>query len=133
MIRYIIVSVISGILFGTLDGIINGNPLARTLFQIYKPISKTSINIPAGFAIDLLYGFAMAGIFLLLYESLPGSTGILKGISYGIMIWFFRVVMYAFTQWMMIKVPAVTLCYILLTGLTEMVLIGLLYGCTLKI
>jgi hypothetical protein len=133
MIRYIIVSVSSGILFGALDGIINGNLVARKLFQIYEPVSKTAINIPAGFAIDLFYGFAMAGIFYFLYESLPGSTGILKGISYAIMIWLFRVVMSVFTLWMTTKVPVITLGYILFTGLIEMVLIGLLYGCTLKI
>ncbi len=31
MIRYIIVSIVSGILFGILDGVINANPLARRL------------------------------------------------------------------------------------------------------
>jgi hypothetical protein len=71
----IIVSVISGILFGVLDGLINANPLARRLYQVYKPIAKTSINLPAGILIDLVYGFFMASVFLLLYKSLPGETG----------------------------------------------------------
>ena len=47
MIRYIIVSTISGILFGVLNGLINGNPFAQKLFQTYKPISKISVKNPA--------------------------------------------------------------------------------------
>jgi hypothetical protein len=73
MTRYVIVSVIGGVLFGVLDGLINGNPFAQKLFQVYKPISKTTINIPVS-----------------------------------------------------------ALLYILLTGLAEMVMLGILYGTTLK-
>jgi hypothetical protein len=86
MIGTIIVSVISGILFGVLDGLINANPLARRLYQVYKPIAKTSINLPAGILIDLVYGFVMAGVFLLLYKSLPVKTGFIKGISFAFLV-----------------------------------------------
>ena len=48
MVTYIIVSIISGILFGAMDGFINANPLARRLYEVYQPIAKTSINVPAG-------------------------------------------------------------------------------------
>ncbi len=92
--RYFAVSTISGILFGIMDGYINSNSLAQSLFEIYKPIAKTSVNITAGIIIDLLYGLAMAGIFLLLYKSLPGEKGLLKGISFALIIWFFRVLMF---------------------------------------
>lgn len=132
MIRYIIVSLASGILFGTLDGLINANPLAQRFFAVYKTISKTAINIPAGITIDLVYGFAMAGIFLLLYNCLPGKAGVVKGISFSLLVWFFRVVMYVASQWMMFKVPLGALLYILVTGLSEMLILGLLYGLTLK-
>ncbi len=132
MIRYIVVSIGSGILFGVLDGVINGNPYAQKLFEVYKPVSKTSINIPAGVVIDLFYGFILAGIFLLLYSSLPGSRGVVKGISFAIIIWFLRVVMHTVTQWMTLKVPVTTLIYIVITGLIEMVILGILYGFTLE-
>jgi hypothetical protein len=56
MIGYIIVSAVSGILFGILDGVINANPLARRLYAFYKPIARTSINPLAGIAIDLVFG-----------------------------------------------------------------------------
>lgn len=132
MSRYIIVSTIGGLLFAVLDGIINANSFAQELFQVYLPISKTAVNIPAGILIDMSYGFIIAWIFLLLYKSLPGSTGLTKGVSFAFIIWFFRVVMYAVSQWMTTNVPVYTLIYIVLTGLIEMILLGLLYGMTLK-
>ncbi len=132
MIRYIIVSIISGILFGVLDGVIHANPLAQRLYEIYKPIARTSINPLAGIVIDLVYGFIMAGVFLLLYKSLPGETGLAKGMSFACLVWFFRVVMYAASQWMMFNVTIEALLYSLIAGLGEMLILGVLYGLTLR-
>jgi hypothetical protein len=132
MTRYLIVSVVSGILFGILDGAINANPLAQRLYEVYRPIAKTSINPLAGIVIDLAYGFIMAGVFLLLYKSLPGGTGIIKGVSFAFLVWFFRVVMSVASQWVMFNVPVETLLYSLGVGLCEMLVLGLLYGLTLK-
>lgn len=132
MIRYTIVSIISGVLFGILDGLINANPLAQRLYEVYKPIAKTSVNVPAGVVVDLVYGFVMAGVFLLLYKSLPGEAGLVKGISFALLVWFFRVVMYVATQWMTFNVPVGALLYTLVTGLGEMLILGILYGLTLK-
>lgn len=132
MTTYIIVSLISGILFAVLDGLMNANPLAQKLNQVYQPIAKKSINIIAGIVIDLIYGFALAGIFLLLYASLPGELGILKGISFALLAWFFRVVMSTASQWMMYTVPVKTLLYFALAGLGEMLILGILYGLTIQ-
>ena len=131
MVRYVIVSIVSGVLFGALDGVINANPLAQRLFEVYKPIARTSINVVAGTAVDLLYGFVMAAVFLLLYKSLPGSTGVFKGVSFGLLVWFFRVVVATASAWIMFKVPSETLLYSLGTGLVEMLILGVLYGLTL--
>ena len=132
MISYVVVSFVSGILFGVLDGVINANPLAQRLQEVYKPIAKTSLNIPAGIVIDLVYGFAMAGIFLLLYNSLPGEIGLVKGIIFALIVWFFRVVMSVASSWMMYKVPVRALLYTLLAGLGEMLILGILYGVFLE-
>ena len=132
MIGYIIASVVSGILFGILDGVINANPLAQRLYEVYKPIARTSINPLAGIVIDLISGFVMAGVFLLLYKSLPGETGLVKGVSFAFLVWFFRVVMHAASQWVMFNVPVETLLYSLVAGLGEMLILGVLYGLTLK-
>ena len=105
MTTYVIVAVISGILFGVLDAVINANPLAQRLFQVYAPIARTSLNPAVGIVIDLVYGFVMGGVFLLLYQSLPGSSGLFKGISFALIAWFFRVVMSVASQWVMFRVP----------------------------
>lgn len=132
MINFISVSIASGILFGIMDGVINANPLAQRLYEVYKPIARTSFNAPAGIAIDLAYGFIMAGMFLLLYRGLPGDTGWVKGLSFAVLAWTFRVVMSAASQWMMFNIPAKTLMYSLITGLGEMLILGILYGLTLR-
>ena len=132
MVVYMIISVISGILFGLLDGVIHANPLAQRLYEVYKPIARTSINPIAGIVIDLAYGFIMAGVFLLLYRSLPGTTGLVKGVSFAFLAWFFRVVMYTASQWMMFNVSIVASLYSLVAGLGEMLILGVLYGLTLK-
>lgn len=132
MAAYLIVSVISGILFGVLDGVMNANPLARRLFEVYRPIARTSLNPLVGILIDLIYGFVMAGVFLLLYASLPGATGLVKGLSFAGLVWFFRGIMSAASQWVMFKVPLKTLLYSVLAGLAEMLILGVLYGLTLK-
>ena len=129
---YVIISIISGVLFGILDGVINANPAAAKLYEVYKPIAKKSVNPLAGILIDLVFGFIMAGVFLILYKSLPGEVGILKGIAFAVMAWFFRVIMYVASQWMMFNIPVKTLLYTLVAGLGEMLILGLLYGLTLK-
>ena len=132
MVSYIIVSLVSGILFGVLDGMINANPLGRRMQAVYQPITKTKINLPAGIIIDIVYGFAMAGIFIVLYDSLPGETGIVKGIIYALIVWFFRVVMSAASSWIMYKVPVKTLLDNLIAGFVEMLILGQIYGGFLK-
>jgi hypothetical protein len=132
MLRYVLVSLAGGMIFGAMDGVINANPLAQRLFMVYQPIARTSVNAPAGIVIDLVYGLVMAGIFLLLYPSLPGASGWIKGVSFAVLAWFFRVLMNAASDWMMFKVPAATLLYGLGTGLLEMLVIGILFGLTLR-
>lgn len=132
MIHFIISAVLTGLLFGILDGFINGNRYATRLMECYKPIAKQSINIPAGLLIDLIYGFAISGLYLLLLPILPADSGIVKGITIGVGMWFFRVLMNVLSSWMMFRIPCKTLIYILLTGLAEMILLGILNGLLLK-
>lgn len=132
IVQYLLVSAGSGILFGMLDGVINANPLAQRLFEVYRPIARTSINVALGVGIDLIYGFVLAGLFWLLYPGLPGAVGWVKGLSFAGLVWFCRVVMSAASTWIMFKVPASALLYTLVTGLGEMLILGLLYGLTLN-
>ena len=131
-ILFVVVSIAGGVLFGVMDGVINANPLATQLYSVYKPLARGSVNVPAGILIDVIYGFLLAGIFLMLYPSLPGGTGVLKGVSYAFMVWFFRVVMAAASQWMMFDIPPATLLYTAAAGLVEMLVLGIFYGLLLK-
>jgi hypothetical protein len=115
-----------------MDGLSNANPWATRLMEVYKPLAKSAINVPAGIVIDLAYGFILAGIFLLLYASLPGEAGLVKGVSFALLVWFCRVVMAVASTWLMFTVPVPTLLYTLLTGLGEMLVLGVLYGLALR-
>jgi len=131
VLRYTVISLVGGLLFGVLDGVLNANPLARSLFDIYQPIARTSINVVAGIMIDLTYGFVLAGMFMLLSPALPGSSSLVKGLSFAAGLWFVRVVMGAASTWIMFNIPAWTIAYVIATGLVEMLALGILYGVTL--
>jgi hypothetical protein len=130
--RYIIVALSSGVLFGVLDALINANPLAQGLLAPFSSIAREKVNVIAGVFIDLIYGFVMAGIFLLIYPGLPGPTPIIRGLSYGIIAWFFRVLMSVLSQWVMFDLPIGAILYLGFAGLIEMMVLGLLYGAFLK-
>jgi len=74
----------------------------------------------------------MAGVFFILFQSLPGETGLVKGLSFALLVWFFRVVMATATQWTVFDIPAETLFYSLVTGLCEMLILGVFFGLALK-
>jgi hypothetical protein len=130
--RFVLVSLVSGVLFALMDGLLNANPLARSLYEVFKPLARTSINVVAGITIDLLYGFVMAGMFLILYEGLPGESGLIKGISFAMVAFFFRVVMGVASQWIMFEISSKVHLYMLLAGMFEMLVLGMFYGLTLK-
>jgi hypothetical protein len=131
MFRYLWVSLAAGVLFAFLDAVINANPLAARLMGVFQPLARDSVAVRTGILLDLLYGFVLAGVFLLLRESLPGSSGAVKGLSLGVLVWFFRVFMSVGTQWVVFKVSPQWALYTLATGLAEMLLLGLFLGITL--
>ncbi len=132
MARYVVASLSSGVLFGIMDALINGNPLAARIMDCYKPIARQAVNVPAGMAIDLAYGFVICAVYLFILPVLPAQSGTARGIAFGLGMWFFRVVMNALSGWMMFIVPGRTLVYQLVTGLAEMLLLGIVIGLILK-
>jgi len=132
IVRYMLVGMASGLLFGIMDALINVNPIAERLYEFNVPIRRTSVDVIAGVVIDLAYGFILMAVFLVLYRSLPGRADLVKGVSFALLVWFLRVVMSAASQWIMLNMPATTLLYGLLTGLGEMLVLGILYGATLR-
>ena len=133
MMRFISAALLTGILFGVMDGLINGNPWAVKLMECYKPIARQGINVPAGILIDLAYGFIIAGIYYFLIPALPSESPVIKGLIFGTGMWFFRVVMSVASSWMMFNIPGRTLLYILITGFFEMIILGIINGLIIKI
>jgi hypothetical protein len=129
--RVLLAGLASGVLFAVLDGIINANPLAQRLYAVYRPVARASVNAVAGVAIDIAYGIVMAAVYVTLRPALPGS-GMVKGLAFGIIVWFFRVVMGAVGQWMILAVPGTTVAYSLVAGGVDMLILGALYGATLR-
>ena len=130
--RYVIISWVCGILYWILDGIIVWNPYARKLYQAYRTNANPSFSLPKSFFVYLVYGFAMAGLFLLLYNSLPGETGIVKGICFGLIAWYFRGFTTVMSQWIFSTVSLKTMGYAAITGVGEALILGMFLGLTLK-
>jgi hypothetical protein len=125
MARYVLASLVAGVLFVLLDAFININPLAQRVHEAFSPIARKSMNVAPAIAIDLAYGFVIAGLYLLLYHALPGPTALVKAVSLAIIIWLLRVVMGALGHWVMFEVPASTHLYDMAAGLIEMLVISL--------
>ncbi len=129
--RVLAVGLASGLLFAVMDGLINANPVAQRLYAAYRPIARTSVNAPLGLAFDFVSGIIMAFLFTALTAALPGGWAG-RGIAFGLIAWFFRVAMGAASQAVMFQVPASAHVYALLTGLAEMIALGLFYAALLK-
>ena len=126
--RYLVAGLTSGLLFAVLDGLLNANPLGQRMLEYLKPIARERMAMAAGLAVDLAWGFAMAGIYLLLRPSLPGQLPVWKGLSFAALAWFFRVLMRAVSDAVMLKVPLASVLYQIAGGAVEMALLGVLYG-----
>jgi hypothetical protein len=129
--RVVMVGLAAGLLFAILDGAINANPAAQRLYAVYQPIARKSINAPLGLAFDLVSGIIMAFLFVALSSSLPSGWAA-SGLGFGLIAWFFRVAMASASQVVMFRVPAPTVLYGLVTGLGEMIALGLLYSAFLR-
>lgn len=123
MIRTIVVGLIAGVVFLTLDAIVHANPLAQRLYDVCRPIARPSVDALAGSAIDLGYGVVLAALFVMLRTSLPGKAALTKGLSFGFMVWFLRVFMKVAGEWVTTTLPASTHLYTLVAGLAQVLLV----------
>ncbi len=133
LVRYLVMSLLAGIVFAALDGVLNANPVAVAALTPFAAIVRPSINIFAGVGVDLAYGFALTGLFLLLSPSLPGRSALTKGLSFGLLVWFLRVVTNVMGQWVLFVIPLSTVGYMAAAGLVQMLALGALLGVTLKL
>lgn len=128
MVNYFFAGVASGALFGVLDRIIKQNPVAERLYQRVKYPVAGPRRYPDAIFVDLVYGAVMVAAFLLVYNRLPGDSTLAKGISFGLVIWFFRIGLNAVFLGYRFRLNHRLLLYLLVTGLGEYLAQGLLIG-----
>lgn len=126
MLRKLLVGLAAGVALLILDGLLNANPLAQQVYAAYRPIARSSVNALAGSLVDLAYGLILVALFVRLRHCLPGRTRLTKGMSFGIMLWFLRVVMRVAGEWVTTTLPTSAHAYSLVAGLVQMLLVALL-------
>jgi hypothetical protein len=132
--RLIITGLVAAVLFLVLDMAFGmaGGWLATRLFGLpsTQPEGIES-KMKYGLLFELINGFLLALIFALIHPCLPGR-GWIKGISYGLIVWALRVVMWAFSTFMMTDMAPATIGISVGTGLIEVLILGvviaLVYG-----
>lgn len=75
-----------------------------------------------GLLFELLNGFMLTVIYAVIYPALPG-VGWRKGLSYGLIAWGLRVVMWAFSTYMITDTAPILIDVTVFTGLIEMLII----------
>lgn len=116
------VSLVIGITFIIFDMLI---AISMTpIFSSYSdlPIWKTSPNVSAGAIFDLINGFILVAVYTMIYNGIPG-LGWEKGLSFGVIVGLFRVVMASFSTIVMYNIPSVMVVTSLITGYMEIVLL----------
>ena len=130
--RFVIAGFVASILFLLLDAIFGmlSGIIGQQVFGI--PASQPdSAKMTAGVLFELVNGFILALIYAVIYTALPGK-GWLKGISYALIVWGLRVVMWAFSTYMMTNMSPVLISITVVTGLIEMLVICIVIAAIYK-
>jgi hypothetical protein len=132
--RVIVTGLVAAVLFLVLDmglGMLGGW-LGKRLFGLpsAQPAGMDA-KIKFGLVFELINGFLLTVIYAVIHAALPGR-GWTKGVSYGLIVWALRVVMWAFSTYMMTDLAPATIGITVGTGLIEVLILGvviaLMYG-----
>lgn len=115
------------IVLGVILGFFSVTVFKLPMFVSDSTLWRKEFNPILSVCLDIIYGIILAGLFNLLYIGIPGE-GILKGISFGLIIWFFKVVMAMGSIRIMFNVSDKVLLYWTFSGLFEMLIIGTILG-----
>jgi hypothetical protein len=122
--RFLAAGIVASVLFLVLDAIlgITGGLIGQQVFGVpagQPPEAKMMI----GLIFELINGFMLALIYAVIHPGLPGQ-GWKKGISYGLIVWGLRVVMWAFSTYMLTDMSPVLITITVVTGLIEVLILG---------
>jgi hypothetical protein len=124
--RLIVAGIAASVLFLVLDmmlGAVGGLITANVFGVPFEQPPGIEAKIKFGLLFELINGFMLALIYAVIYRCLPGR-GWQKGISYGLIVWGLRVVMWAFSTFMMTGMPLALIAVTVVTGLIEVLILG---------
>jgi len=124
--RLIVTGLVASVLFLVLDmaqGMLGGWIGTRVFGLPAAQQAGIGAKIKIGLAFELINGFLLALIYATVHACLPGQ-GWTKGLSYGLIVWALRVVMWAFSTYMMTDMAPATIGITVGTGLIEVLILG---------
>jgi hypothetical protein len=124
--RLVVTGLVAAVLFLVLDiGLgMAGGWLGKRFFGLPSDQPEgIQGKVRVGLAFELINGFLLALIYAVIQTGLPGR-GWLKGLSYGFIVWALRVVMWAFSTYMMTDMAPATIGITVATGLVEVLVLG---------
>jgi hypothetical protein len=124
--QLIVTGLVASVLFLVLDmalGMAGGWIGARLFGLSSAQPAGLDAKIKLGLVFELINGFLLALIYALIHACLPGR-GWIKGVSYGLIVWALRVVMWAFSTYMMTDMAPAKIGITVGTGLIEVLVLG---------
>ena len=125
--RLVVASIVASVLFLVLDAVLGmaGGFVGAQVFGLpFEQPPGIDDKMMIGPVFELINGFMLAVIYAVIHPSLPGQ-GWKKGISYGLIVWGLRVVMWAFSTYMMTDMAPVSIVINVVTGLIEVLILGI--------
>jgi hypothetical protein len=121
--RLIVAGIVASVLFLVLDAVfgVAGGAIGESVFGLPAGQPDES-KMMVGLVFELINGFMLAVVYAVIYDSLPGE-GWRKGIGYGLIVWGLRVVMWAFSTYVMTDMSPVLIGISLVTGLVEVLIL----------
>jgi hypothetical protein len=125
--RFLVAGIVASVLFLVLDAVLGmvGGLIEAQVFGI--PSAQPAgieAKMMIGLVFELVNGFMLATIYAIIHPSLPGQ-GWKKGFSYGLIVWGLRVVMWAFSTYMMTDMSPILIAINVTTGLIEVLILGI--------
>jgi hypothetical protein len=125
--RLLVAGIVASVLFLILDMLLGaaGGAIVAQFFGVpFDQPPGIEAKIKFGLVFELINGFMLALVYALIHPSLPGQ-GWKKGISYGLIVWGLRVVMWAFSTFMMTDMPPALIAITVITGLIGVLILGI--------
>jgi len=124
--RLVLAGVVAAVLFLVLDmvfGVTGGWIVAQISGRPIRQPAGIEAKMALGLVFELINGFLLVAIYAVIHPCLPGR-GWAKGISYGLLVWALRVVMWAFSTYMMTDMSPLLIVVTVVTGLIEVLVLG---------